>query len=72
MAVHFKISTAQGGRDPDIDRYKLRQLAFRECISRFANGLARDFTKQNRRFAHLVWFGCLRRPIVLWPDENRL
>jgi len=66
------IFTAQAGSDPDIDRYKLRPLAFRECISRFVSGLAREFAKQNRRFAHLAWFGGLGRLIVVGPAENRL
>jgi hypothetical protein len=61
------IFTAQAGSDPVIDRYKPRLLAFRECISRFVNGVTRQFAKQNSRFAHLAWFGCSRRLILRLP-----
>ena len=66
------VVTAQAGSDPDIDRYKPRSLAFRECISRFVNGLAREFAKQNRQFAHLVWLRSGHRLIFGGPEEFRL
>jgi hypothetical protein len=59
--VHLPKLTIQAGIGP-------RSLAFRERISRFANGLPPWLAKQNRRFTQIAWQAQPHAPIFAGPD----